>query len=292
MVSLGALRAEVALEVGARLGEGPVWDERRDELLFVDILGHAVHGYSPGNGARRRFETGLAIGAVVLDLAGRLVLAAADGFYRASDFGAPLERIGSFSVDASVVRFNDGKVDPLGRFVAGTMPWGGREPIGALYVLDVDGSVRQLLTEVTISNGLAWSDRGRLMYYIDTQTRLVEAFEADETTAALVGRRQVAEIDGHPDGMAIDDEGMLWVAVAGGHRVERVDPKTGRRLATVAVPVAQVTSVAFGGAHLDELYITTGQGMLAHGEDPAPHAGDLFVVSPGVSGPPAQRYRG
>lgn len=289
-MSVDSLAGDVVLEVGARLGEGPLWDEQAGELLFVDILCGTVHGFSPASGEHRSFEAGMAVGAVVLDTAGGLVLAAADGFYSVADFGGALERIGEFGVDASVVRFNDGKVDPLGRFVAGTMPWGGRDPYGALYLLDTDGSVRELLSQVTISNGLAWSNGGRLMYYIDTPTRLLEVFDVDPATGTLARRRTIAEVDGHPDGMAIDDEGMLWVAVAGGHRVERIDPSSGRRLAIVEVPVSQVTSVAFGGAQLDELYITTGQGMLAAGVAPATHAGDLFAVSPGVTGPAAYRY--
>jgi sugar lactone lactonase YvrE len=282
--------ADVVLDVGARLGEGPVWDEQAGELLFVDILSGTIHGFSPGSGEHRSFEAGMAVGAVVLDVAGGLVFAGADGFYSGVGFGGVLSRIGVFGVDATIVRFNDGKVDPFGRFVAGTMSWSGRGPHGALYLLDTDGSVRELLRQVTVSNGLAWGDDGRLMYYIDTPTHLVEVFDVDPTTGALARRRRIAEVDGHPDGMALDDEGMIWVAVAGGCRVERIDPSSGRRLAVVDVPVSQVTSVAFGGARLNELYITTGQGMLAAGRQPAPHAGDLFAVSPGVTGPPAYRY--
>lgn len=288
-----SLHAEVLLEVGAHLGEGPIWDDREDALLFVDIIGEAIYRYRPEIGQVQHFDVGMPVGAVVTGLDSSVIIAAVDGFYRAASLGQQFEPVGSFKVDRTVVRFNDGKVDPRGRFVAGTMPWGGKEPLGSLYVLEPGGDVRELLNGVTISNGLAWTESGRRLYYIDSPTHSIDVFDVEPDSRVLGNRKSVATIpDAHPDGMAIDDEGLLWVAVAGGYRVDRVDPRNGDVVARVEVPVRQVTSVAFGGARLDQLFITTGKGMMHEGENPSPHAGDVFVVDPGVTGPPASRFAG
>lgn len=284
--------AERALRVRAELGEGPVWDERRQELYFVDILGESVHAYSPADDVHRSFATGRPVGAVVLRDDGGLLLAAHTAFFVAEADGTAFERFGTFDVADERVRFNDAEVDPLGRLLAGTMHWGGTEPVGTLYRLHGDAHVEVALEAVTISNGLAFSADGATLYYIDSATSTVDAFALEPDSGRLSERRVVAEVrDGSPDGMAIDDEGLLWVAVFDGGRVERIDPKTGRTVSVVRVPTPQVTSVAFGGAGLDQLFVTTARedydaaALAAH-----PDAGDLFVVDAGVSGPPPHRF--
>jgi sugar lactone lactonase YvrE len=291
--SVQEIQADVALPAQAELGEGPVWDERRQELLFVDITGRRVHIFRPDGGLHRSFEVGAPVGAVVLRDDGGLLLAAHDTFLVAGPDGAPQARFGAFRADGELVRFNDGKVDPAGRFVAGTMHWGASDPVGSLYMLSSDGSVVTLLRDVTISNGLAWSRDGSTFYYIDTPRHTVDAFDVDAGTGALSCRRVVAEVrEGSPDGMAIDDEGMLWVAVWGGYRVERIDPASGRRLATVSLPTRFVSSVAFGGRSLGDLYITTARsGLDEEALAAEPHAGDLFVAHPGVTGPAPYRFK-
>lgn len=285
--------AEVALALQADLGEGPVWDERRGELFFVDILAGRVQRFVPATGEHTSFPVGRSVGAVALREDGGLVLAAHDGFFLIEVDGTLLRPVSSFRSDAELVRFNDGKIDPQGRFVAGTMDWNGERPLGALYLLEPGGAVSVLLEEVTISNGLAWSARGDVVYYIDTARRCIDAFDCDGATGALANRRVVAVFEGAgaPDGMTIDDEGCLWVALWGGSRLERIDPRSGERLAVVRVPASQVTSAAFGGARRDVLYITTAR----RGLDEAtlarqPHAGDLFAVEVEVTGPPAHRF--
>lgn len=282
-----ALAAEVALDAGCLLGEGPVWDEREQELLFVDITGERVHFFRPGDRSHRSFDVGRPVGAVVLREDGDLVLAAHDAFFLVERDGKGLRRFGSVDIDGRRVRFNDGKVAPDGRFLAGTMDWGQKEPIGSLYMLDGDGTVTTLLDNVVISNGLAWPSDLRALYYIDTPRLSVDSFDLDPETGQLSNRRVVVEFEqGRPDGMAIDDEGCLWVALWKGSRVERVDPRNGRHLDTIELPTSHVTSVAFSGPQLDDLYITTsGEGLSE------PHAGDLFVAHPGVSGPPAYRFK-
>jgi sugar lactone lactonase YvrE len=285
--------ADIALELHAQLGEGPVWDERGGVLRFVDILGERVHSFHPGTKEHTSFEVGRPVGAVVLREDGGLVLAAHDGFFLADADGSRLERFGEFQVDGKAVRFNDGKACPGGWFVAGTMDWAQQEPLGALYMLRPDGTVSVLLENVTISNGLAWSADAATLYYIDSPRQSVDAFDFDQEAGTISNRRTVATFSGAlPDGMAIDAEGLLWVACFGGGRVERVDPASGRAIEVVRVPTPHVTSVAFGGPRMDELYITTAwEGMSDEQRASDRHAGDLFVAQVEVSGPPADRFR-
>jgi sugar lactone lactonase YvrE len=253
--------AEVALEVGTELGEGPVWDDRAAELLFVDIDAFRVHGFDPASGGHRFFDAGRSVGAVVLREDGGLLLAAQDAFFLAEHDGSSIERFGTFQVGDDRVRFNDGKVDPSGRFLAGTMHWHQRDACGTLYMLEGDGTVTPVVENVTISNGLAWTPDGKVLYYIDTPTHCIDAFDVDVETGVLSGRRTVAEVpEGSPDGMAMDDEGMLWVAVWGGYRVDRVDPATGKVIGAVRVPATQVSSVAFGGPSHDRAHGPGGGG--------------------------------
>lgn len=285
--------AEVALAVQATLGEGPVWDDRRGELFFVDIVAGRVHRFCPERGEHGSFAVGPSVGALALREDGGLVLAAHDGFFLIEADGTGLAPLSAFRSDAELVRFNDGKVDPHGRFVAGTMDWNGERPLGSLYLLEPGGAVSVLLEGVTISNGLAWSERGDLVYYIDTARRSVDAFDFDAASGAFANRRVVASFEGpgSPDGMTIDDEGCLWVALWGGSRVERIDPNSGERLAIVHVAASQVTSAAFGGPRRDVLYLTTARrGLDEASLTGQPHAGDLFAVEAGVTGPVAHRF--
>ena len=286
--------AELALRVGAELGESPVWDERRQELFFLDILAGRVHAYCPGTGGHRFFSLMAPVGAIALRKDGGLLLAAQESFVLAAEDGSTVVPFGAFRIDAEQVRFNDGKVDAAGRFVAGTMHRDGVEPVGALYRLSGDATVERLLDGITISNGIAFSSDGSTLYYIDSVTQTVDALAFEEATGRLASRRVVAEVGGgSPDGMAIDDEGLLWVAVFEGGRVERIDPLTGQTVSVVRVPTPQVTSVAFGGRSLTQLFITTAHEGFDEGALLGdPHAGDLFVADVGVSGPLAHRFAG
>ncbi len=286
--------AEPVFEVRATLGEGPVWDDREQRLLFVDILDARVHSYHPGSGAHSSFPTDGPVGAVVLREDGGLVLARHDRFVHAGPRGEGRADVEGFRADGAAVRFNDGKVDPWGRFVAGTMAWDGARPVGELYMLWPDNSVTTLLEGVTVSNGLAWSAPGDVFYYIDTPTHRIDAFDVHAAGGAISGRRTVVEVgDVSPDGMAIDDEGCLWVAIWDAGYVRRYSPD-GRLLEVVDVPEGgQVSSVAFGGRGLSTLYITTARSGLTEEElVRAPHAGDLFALEVPVTGPAPFRFAG
>ncbi len=288
------LSAEVALPAQARLGEGPLWERDEATLWWVDILAARVHRFSPRSGTDDSFETGSPVGAVGLRADGGLVLALEGNFATADRDGRRLEAVTGFTVDTVAVRFNDGKVDPWGGFCAGTMDRSDERSRGALYRLGPDLAVTVLRTEVACSNGLDWTDDGRYLYYIDTPTRSVDRFAIDPETGGLRRRQRVVRLDGPgmPDGMALDGEGCVWVALWGGGQVRRYTPG-GRLDRVITLPVSLVTSVAFGGDHLDELYITTASDELsAQARRDEPHAGDLFWCAAGVRGRPSHRFGG
>jgi sugar lactone lactonase YvrE len=275
---------EVVLAAAARLGEGPVWDPRSSTLRWVDIERGQVHRFDPASGADTFFEVGEAVGTVAVRAAGGLVLATASGLYTCLDDGGHRTLLHEVATDG---RFNDGKADPWGRFWAGTYLERPRRA-AALYRLDPDHSLHTVATGVTCSNGIGWAPDGTTMYYIDTQTGGVDAFDHDPSSGAVTGRRRLIDVDrGWPDGMTVDVDGCLWVALWDGWGVRRYAPD-GRLLTTVEVPAQRVTSCAFGG---DTLYITTARtGLIDFGDQPA--AGSLFACSPGVAGLPAGEWAG
>lgn len=284
---------EVVVPGGARLGEGPVWDAERGLLAWVDIPARLVHLTDPGSRTTRSIEVPLDVGAVALRTSGGFVAALQDGFWVIDD--GPPRRIAEVpgTLEAGI-RFNDGACDADGRFWAGTMAYDQRTGAASLYRLDVDGSVHRMLDGLTIGNGLAWDASGRVMYYIDTPTHRIDAFVFDPDSGSLSDRRTVVRIpagSGAPDGMTIDAEGGLWVALWGGAAVHRyVDGNLDR---VVDLPVTQPTSATFGGAGLDELFITSASvGLSPEQRRDQPLAGAVLRVRPGVRGVPASPYAG
>lgn len=284
----------VAVDAGAELGEGPSWDARDGTLHWVDIKAGRLHAYEPAGGGRRTVEVGQPVGAAAPRAAGGHVLAVADGF-------AVIEADGTVATLAKVEddnpanRMNDGKCDRHGRFWAGTMAWDESPGAGALYRLDSDGSVTKMLDGVTISNGLAWSLDDATMYYIDTPTHGVDAFDYDPTTGAIDSRRRVIDVPeeaGSPDGMTLDAEGFLWVALYHGAAVRRYAPD-GTLDRAVELPATNVTCCAFGGPALTDLYITSARQQLSPAQlAEQPLAGALFVHRPGVAGLPTDSFAG
>ena len=193
-------------------------------------------------------------------------------------------------------RFNDGAVDRQGRFWAGTM--GGGDPVGALYRLDQDQSIRTMVTDIKISNGLGWSPDNKTMYYADTGYRTIWAYDFDPATGAIENRRDFAAVpekegDGAPDGLTVDSEGCVWSARWGGWKIVRYDP-AGKIEREVAIPAERITSVMFGGPTLEDLYVTSARIDFDEKTDNAnqPHAGGLFRLQPGVRGLPETEYGG
>jgi sugar lactone lactonase YvrE len=283
------LRAEPCSPVRVDHAEGPFWFE--DRFGWVDLMaGHLwLAGFDGTNLTEpRSYDVGMPLGAAVPRMGGGWMLAAGAAFHALDEDGTVTRLIDDLA-DPAVIRMNDGKCDPSGRFWAGTMAFDEAAGAGSFYVFD--SAVRNVLDDVTISNGLGWSPDRRTMYYIDTPTKRVDAFDYDEETGAVSGRRTVVDIEvGSPDGMTVDDEGCLWVALWGGGAVHRYTPD-GRLAATVPLPVTSVTSCCFGGPDRSTLFVTTSQqGITPEQLKKEPEAGRVFRVDPGVTGPAATPY--
>lgn len=289
-------QAELLCEVNAQLGEGPLWDERNSVLYWVDINGHTLNRFDPETGKNTAYDLGQPVSTVVLRESGGLLVTLRDGFASYDENTDTLAPIIDPESDKPDNRFNDGKCDPAGRFWAGTMHKSATGYTGALYRLDTDLSAHLMVTDVGISNGICWSADNQTMYYIDTPTRQVFAFDYDIETGNIDNRRSiitVPEANGSPDGMAIDSEGMLWVAHWNGWSVNRWNPNTGEHLQTIKVPASQVTACAFVGDQLDTLYITTARTGLSDEQlKEQPHAGSLFVAKVDVTGTTTYRFKG
>jgi sugar lactone lactonase YvrE len=286
---------EVAVSIEAILGEGPIWDAVRQCLYWVDILGHKLHIYDPKSGENRTIDVGQAVGTVVSRDSGGVILAMHHGFAALDLETEQLSPIADPERDLPTNRFNDGKCDPAGRLWAGTMDFDGRPGVGSLYCLGTDLTVTKKISPVSISNGIAWSLDAKTMYYIDTAANNVVAYAYDINTGDIQDPR-IAVVnpgEGHLDGMTIDEEGMLWIAVASGGYIGRFDPDSGELLAKLTLPVNVVTSCAFGGEDLDDLYITScryGLNETALAEHPL--TGSLLKIKMPIRGVPSFAFAG
>lgn len=285
---------DLVLDVRAELGEGPLWDDRRRRLLFVDIMRGHMHEFDPVSGADRVVRFPWPVGAVALQENGDWLLASAGGFHTADAQTGEARLIAPVEADRPANRMNDGYVDARGRFWAGTMNMRDAPNEGTLYRLDPDGSVSPMIAGVSISNGIDWSPDNRTAYYVDTPTGRVDAFDFDLEAGALSRRRPFAEVPtnaGFPDGLVVDADGGVWVCLWQGGVVRRYDPN-GRLDTIIPVPATQVTKCAFGGPDLDELFITTawiGLNDIERADQPL--AGGLFRCRPGYRGRAANRFR-
>jgi sugar lactone lactonase YvrE len=282
------VRAEQVTEPVAYHGEGPVWSERWGGLRWVDMLAGDVLSLAPDGEITRR-HVGSVAAAIRPRRQGGAVIGVERGFALEGADGA-LTHLGALWTDEGV-RMNEGGCDPDGRFYCGSMAYDKRPGAGALYRLDPDRSVRAVLANVTISNGLEWSPDGSRAYYDDTPTHRIAVFDYDRESG-LTGLRPFAEIPpeaGHPDGLTVDAQGGVWVALFGGGVVRRYTPD-GVLDGVVEVAARKVTACTFGGPRLDQLFITTSREGLEPGIDPL--AGSLFRVVTGVVGLPAREFAG
>lgn len=291
-----AQNVEIAAVAHAQLGEGSYWDAAKEVLYWLDIEAGRLFIYEPESGENRVFDIGEKIGTVVPKKSGGLLLALESSLAEFLPETRSLRRIVPLEANIPENRSNDGKCDPAGRFWVGSMAPDDKPGGASLYRVEKDYSVERVLTGATISNGLAWNRDKTRMYYIDTPTGKVFVFDYDLATGAIANRRTCVEIpagQGMPDGMTIDEEGMLWVAQFGGWGVSRWNPETGRRLGFIELPVKNVTSCAFGGRNLDELYVTTAR-ILNTEEELArqAEAGNLFRVKPRARGVPLPVFAG
>ncbi|GGW09720.1 calcium-binding protein [Streptomyces narbonensis] len=295
------LRAVPCSPLPGRLTEGPLWDDRRQEVLWVDIPEGLVHraALTDGDGgpdlapvATLRLDR--PVGAVALCASGAVLAAAGTSVLRL-DEGRPVAEAVELAApdlpdDGLPRRMNDAAVDPAGRLLAGTMAYDESPGAGALYRLDGDRLVT-LIDGVGISNGLGWSLDGGLLYYADSLTRRVDVFAYDTKSGTLGDRRPFAVLDrGAPDGLTVDSSGRVWVAVWGGGEVLAFETD-GTLHARVEIPASHVTSCAFAGPARDVLVITTAtEGLDEEQRRTEPDAGRLFVCRPGATGLPTPLY--
>lgn len=285
---------EVALELGADIGEGPIWDEETSTLLFVDSTRGWVYRLDPASGKLTSFDAGQDIGVAIPRERGGLVISSRDGLL-ATDCSNRTRMLVPIEQEIETHRMNDAKCDSRGRLWSGTFSLEFVRKAGALYRVDPDLTVTRVVDEISVSNGIAWSPDETRMYYVDTIARGVDVFDYDIETGAATNRRQFAPIErahGIPDGITIDAEGYLWVAMYLGSAVRRYAP-SGECVGQIILPVSQVTSCGFGGPDLGDLYITTARhGMSDEDIEGAPLSGALFRCRPGVKGLPTCRFAG
>ena len=285
-------------DAGCELGEGPIWDPRGGDagvLRFVDIEGRRVHRFDPATGERASWAAPTRIGSIGLRAGGGLIAGTKLGFAFVDPDAGTFDVLGHPEPDLAGNRFNDGKVDPHGNFWAGTMDDTKRARSGVLYCLRPDRTWRAIDLDYRITNGPAFSPDGGILYHTDTLDRVTFAFDLDASGALSRKRvfRHWDTVTGNPDGLTTDAAGFLWIAFWGGWCVRRVSP-AGEIVAEHPLPVANVSSVAFGGAGLDRLFATTArQGLSADDLAPQPLAGGLFeVLGHGATGLPGGVWHG
>jgi len=290
--------AEVScvLDAKAELAECPVWSADEQALYWVDILAPALHRLDPATGETMTWTMPKRIGSFGLRRSGGAVVALADGFYL-FDFGTgTLSLLARPAEHVPGTRFNDGKTSPEGRFWAGTMDEQAlTRPVGALYRLDPDGSLHQMVGGLIVSNGLAWSGDGRTMFHSDSKARVIWAYDYDQEHGTIANRRVLArptEEAGRPDGAATDVDGFYWSAGISAGVLNRWSPD-GRLDRTIPLPCSNPTMPCFGGPDMKTIFVTS----LRH-DLPAdvlaakPLSGGIFAVRVDVAGVPVARFTG
>ncbi len=293
-VAARMLEVQVALAAEATVGEGPVWSVTEEALYWVDIPAGALHRLEPGSGATRTWELPAEVGSVALRAGGGAIAALRTGFCLVDLDTGEVRHLDDPEADQPRTRFNDGKCDRRGRFWAGTMDVGEQEPLGALYRFEGSGRCERMLTGVGLSNGLGWSPDDRTMYHTDSLTGVIMAYDYDLDSGVLRAPRPFV-VDGLPevpDGLTVDADGCVWGVKWDGWRVVRYTPD-GRVDREVALPVQQPTCCAFGGPHLDVLFVTSAR----EGLSPAalvgqPLAGSVFAIETGIQGLPEPLFSG
>ena len=281
-----------------QLGEGPLWNVDEQALYWVDIYGKRIERYDPQTGQRRTFHLPCQVGTVAFRKKGGFILATDQGFAFWDGQSETVEWLANPEKDQPLYRFNDGKVDPGGRFWAGTMydgPQLNPRPAGSLYRLDPDGSLHTKETGVLISNGIGWSPDHHTMYYTDSIRKAIYAYDYDLDTGEIANRRffvHTPNEPGEPDGLTVDSQGFVWSARWNGWKVTRYDPD-GKPESEIKVPTACPSSVMFGGSDLEDLYITSAwKELTAEERNFQPLAGNLFRIRLEVQGLPEFKFAG
>ncbi|WP_298422685.1 SMP-30/gluconolactonase/LRE family protein [uncultured Kordia sp.] len=278
----------VAYQVDAALGEGAIWNHETNELFWIDIEGKSLNMLNPKTKQNRSFSTASQIGTVVPKNKDEALIALVDGIYTMNLNTGQTTVFADMKEALTGCRLNDGKCDPAGRLWVGSMNWQQEKGKAKLFTIQNDAAVTTKIDSVTISNGIVWTKDKKTMYYIDTPTSQIKAYDYDNATGNISNERVAVEIStdlGFPDGMTIDAEDMVWVGMWNGNAVIRFNPKTGKLLRKIEVPAHNVTSCAFGGDNLETLFITSAKLDMTEEElKKYPLAGSVFKVNPGVKG--------
>ncbi|MGB5371335.1 MAG: SMP-30/gluconolactonase/LRE family protein [Flavobacteriaceae bacterium] len=286
--------AELLFDAKATLGEGPVWDWKRQLLFWVDIEGKQLHCHHPTTGKNTNWSFDDMVGAAVPMNNGNLLMALESGMAEFGIESGKLTALGLLENSDPEMRYNDGKVSPNGHFWIGSMHKNFHPKSGNLYRVQKNRQTAVLVRETAISNGMAWTSDNKTFYYIDSPTFQIMAFDFDASTDSLSNPRVAFTVPkdyGSPDGMCIDVENKLWIGHWGGNQVRRWDPDTGNVLENVWVGAPHVTSCCFGGKQLDSLYITTARSGLNKAQIKRfPLSGGLFVYRPKVAGTPIDYF--
>ena len=281
------MQAQLLLDARATLGEGPAWDAKNQTLYWVDIIGKRVYA-----GTEFLAELDYLIGCLAPRKNGHLILGTRLGFADLDPASAKLTVLATLNEPVNN-RINDGKCDPAGRFLAGTMDRNEKDPTGSLFSFDGIQATR-LLENITISNGLAWSPDFKTLYYIDTPTREVKAFDYDLAAGQIANPRVAVRVPkslGWPDGMTSDTDGNLWIALWGGAQVTKWNPNTGQLLERIPVPALHTSSCVFGGRDMNELYVTSARKGMSESElVKYPLSGGLFKVVTKTEGMPTFEF--
>jgi sugar lactone lactonase YvrE len=281
-VTVQRLSADLLVDAQTDLGESPFWDADTQQVTWVDITTGSIHRCSSSGTSAPVQLVGGQLSALAPRRVGGLIAALDDGI-SLIDADGSVHRVASFT-GISPWRMNDGKCDPQGRFWAGSVQLSRVWKSSCLWRVDADLSAECVLEDVSVSNGLDWSPDGHTMYYNDTRTCGVDAFAFDPDSGEISGRRRVLSVpadSGLVDGLTVDSEGGIWVALHRGGEIWRIDGR-GKLLAVVEVPVPDVTSCCFGGPGLDQLFVTTAISHIS--VQPQPHEGGLFVCQVPVTG--------
>ncbi len=258
-------QAKLVFYAGSTLLEGPVWDEKNNLIYCVSIEQNQVYAIDPSTGKVAAHTTKGNVGCIAIKEDGKLLVAEKTGIYelRLGAAGEEDWRFIAGDLSSTDTRYNDGKLDPAGNLLVGIKGDSKDYPgEGALYYLDLaENALKPLITGTTIANGLGFNEKGDILYFIDTPTLEVRAYDYDSQAMTATNPRALVTITdgGCPDGMCVDLDGNLWVAEWGGSKVCKWDATTGEKLAQIDLPVANVSSCCLGGENLDLLYITTAQ---------------------------------
>lgn len=282
---MASLSAALVFDGRAELAEGPVWND--GSLWWVDILAGTLNRLDTATGINSSRSSGDFLGAAVPTIHGDWLMANRNRIVRMNWTDGSMEILATPDVPQDRLRFNDGKCDPRGRFIVGTMHRDGAAGTGALYQFS-EGGLRRMLDGVTVSNGMDWSPDGTRFYYADSPTGRVDVFDYDPETGAMENRRPLIRIPsekGVPDGLCCDRLGNIWLALWDGGAVECYDGHDGASLERIELPVSRVTSCCFGGENLDRLFITTAwEGLNRAQRDAESFAGGIFCTHPGIQG--------